>query len=88
MLINTGGEEKITKLSKMGGGNRSMGLFEDLQNEKKRIVIAKLTGETVDFSKLRQIAREFNEENDAGLYVDGSDQELWSCVTAYFRNLL
>ena len=65
-----------------------MGLFEDLQNEKKRIVIAKLTGEIVDFSKLRQIAREFNEENDAGLYVDGSDQELWSCVTAYFRNLL
>ena len=34
------------------------------------------------------IAREFNEENDAGLYVDGPDQELWSCVTAYFRNLL
>ena len=50
-------------------------------------MIAKLTGETIDFSKLGQIAREFNEENDAGLHVDGLDQELWSCVTTCFRNL-
>lgn len=65
-----------------------MGLFEALQDEKKRIVLAKLTGESTDFSRLRQIAREFNEQNDAGLKVNGSDQELWSSVTSYFRNLL
>lgn len=32
MLINTGGEEKITKLSKMGGGNRSILLISSLNN--------------------------------------------------------
>ena len=65
-----------------------MGLFEALQDEKQRIVLAKLTGESTDFSRLRQIAREFNEQNDAGLEVNGSDQELWGSVTSYFRNLL
>ncbi len=65
-----------------------MGLFEELQDEKQRIVMAKLIGEPTDFSRLRQIARDFNEQNDAGLVVNGSDQELWSSVTSYFRNLL
>lgn len=65
-----------------------MGVFEDLQDEKKRIVLAKLTGESIDFSRLRQVARDFNEQNDAGLEVNGSDQELWNSVTSYFRNLL
>ena len=65
-----------------------MGLFEDLQEEQQRVVFAKLTGETTDFSKLRQIAREFNEQNDAGLEVMGTDQELWRSVISYFRNLL
>ena len=64
-----------------------MGLFEELQDEKQRIVMAKLIGEPTDFSRLRQIARDFNEQNDAGLVVNGSDQELWSSVTSYFRNL-
>lgn len=65
-----------------------MGLFEDLQDEKQWIVLAKLTGESIDFSRLRQVARDFNEQNDAGLEVNGSDQELWNSVTSYFRNLL
>ncbi len=65
-----------------------MGLFEDLQDEKQRIVLAKLTGESIDFSRLRQVARDFNEQNDAGLEVNGSDRELWNSVTSYFRNLL
>ena len=65
-----------------------MGLFEDLQDEKQRIVLAKLTGESIDFSRLRQVARDFNEQNDAGLEANGSDQELWNSVTSYFRNLL
>lgn len=65
-----------------------MGLFEDLQDEKQRIVLAKLTGESIDFSRQRQVARDFNEQNDAGLEVNGSDQELWNSVTSYFRNLL
>lgn len=65
-----------------------MGLFEDLQDEKQRIVLAKLTGESTDFSRLRQIATDFNEQNDARLEVNGSDQELWSSVTSYIRNLL
>lgn len=65
-----------------------MGLFQDLQDEQQRIVIAKLTGQPLDFSRLREIATEFNEQSDAGLEVTGSDQELWRSITMYFRNLL
>ena len=65
-----------------------MGLFQDLQDEQQRIVIAKLTGQPLDFSRLREIATEFNEQSDEGLEVTGSDQELWRSITMYFRNLL
>ena len=65
-----------------------MGLFQDLQDEQQRIVIAKLTGQPLDFSRLREIAVEFNEQSDAGLEVTGTDQELWRSITMYFRNLL
>lgn len=65
-----------------------MGLFQDLQDEQQRIVIAKLTGQSLDFSRLREIAKKFNEQNDVGLEVTGSDQELWRSITLYFRNLL
>ena len=42
-----------------------MGLFQDLQDEQQRIVIAKLTGQPLDFSRLREIATEFNKQSDA-----------------------
>lgn len=47
-----------------------------------------LLGETPDFSKLRQIAILFNEQNNTNLNVAGTDKELWKSVQQYFRNLL
>lgn len=65
-----------------------MGSLQDLQDEKRRIEFASLMGETPDFSKLRQIATAFNEQNNANLNVAGTDKELWKSVLQYFRNLL
>ncbi|MDD7403212.1 MAG: hypothetical protein SO170_09415 [Butyribacter sp.] len=65
-----------------------MDLFQQLMEEKDRITMAILMKQPVDFSVLRKLAKEFSDKNDAGLVVDGSDQELWDSVTAYFRELL
>lgn len=65
-----------------------MEAFQKLQDEKRRIEFAGLLGETPDFSKLRQIAISFNEQNNTNLNVAGTDKELWKSVQQYFRNLL
>lgn len=65
-----------------------MEAFQELQDEKRRIEFAGLLGETPDFSKLRQIAISFNEQNNTNLNVAGTDKELWKSVQQYFRNLL
>lgn len=65
-----------------------MDLFEQLMMEKDKIMMDRLTGQDIDFSKLREVARAFSESYDANLAVDGSDQELWKSVTGYFRDLL
>lgn len=62
--------------------------FQKLQDEKRRIEFASLMGETPDFSKLRQIATSFNEQNNTNLNVTGTDKELWKSVLQYFRELL
>lgn len=65
-----------------------MGLFQELQDEKKRIEFASLMGDTPDFSRLRQIAAAFNEQNDTNLNIAGTDKELWKSISQYFRELL
>lgn len=65
-----------------------MEAFQELQDEKRHIEFAGLLGETPDFSKLRQIAISFNEQNNTNLNVAGTDKELWKSVQQYFRNLL
>lgn len=65
-----------------------MEAFQELQDEKRRIEFASLLGKTPDFSKLRQIAISFNEQNNTNLNVAGTDKELWKRVQQYFRNLL
>lgn len=72
----------------MKKGGIYMEAFQELQDEKRRIEFASLLGKTPDFSKLRQIAISFNEQNNTNLNVAGTDKELWKRVQQYFRNLL
>ena len=44
--------------------------------------------EKVDFSSLREAAKEHAEKTGAVLNYEGSDLELWRSVTKYFRQML
>lgn len=65
-----------------------MDLFQQLIKEKDKITLSILLKQPVDLSTLRKLAKEFAHNNNVNLMVDGSDQELWDSVTAYFRDLL
>ena len=42
----------------------------------------------MDFSSLREAAKEHAEKTGAVLNYEGSDLELWRSVTKYFRQML
>ena len=65
-----------------------MDLFQKLMQEKDKITMQSLFGEKVDFTRLREIAVAFADNNDVDLNTDGTDEELWESVIGYFKNLL
>lgn len=65
-----------------------MDLFQELMQERDRIMIIKLMGDKVDMTRLRELAKKFSEMNNAKLIIDGTDQELWRSVTSFFRDML
>ena len=64
--------------------------LNELIKERDKIMLASLEGEEVDFSKLREICRRFNERCvvEKVFECEGTDQQLWESVTTYFRKLL
>ena len=65
-----------------------MDLFQELMQEKDKIMMRSLFGEKVDYTRLREIAVAFADNNDVNLNTDGTDEELWESVIGYFKNLL
>lgn len=65
-----------------------MDLFQELMQKKDEIMMRSLSGEKLDFARLRELAVNFADSNDVDLKTDGTDEELWESVTRYFRNLL
>lgn len=65
-----------------------MDLFQELMQEKDEIMLQSLSGNKVDFTRLRKLAVDFADSNDVDLKTDGTDEELWKSVIGYFRNLL
>lgn len=65
-----------------------MDLFQELMQERDKIMIIKLMGGKVDMTMLRELAKEFSEMDNAKLIIDGTDQELWKSVTNFFRDML
>ena len=57
--------------------------FRLLMEERDKIMNDSLFGKPLDLTKLREISRDFDEIDS-----DGTDKELWSSVTQYFRDLL
>lgn len=54
--------------------------FEQILEEKKKIILSKLRGINPDYSKLRELANEFNENCDSVFKTDSSDTDLWKSV--------
>jgi hypothetical protein len=63
-------------------------IFHELRDEKDKLMMSVLFGQESDFTRLREIGRQFEEWNQTGvLVVDGTDEELWQSVTEFFRTL-
>lgn len=69
-------------------GGKLMDLFQELTQERDKIMMVNLIGGKVDMSRLRELARKFSEMNNAELIVDGTEQELWESVTKFFKDIL
>lgn len=62
--------------------------LEKLEQERDNIILATLTGQKVDFRNLREMCKEFQKNNDVNFEIEGTDEELWSSVSTYFRDIL
>ena len=64
--------------------------FNELIQERDKIMLTCLEGQEVDFSKLRDICRRYNKRCvvEKVFECDGTDQQLWESVTAYLNKLL
>ena len=63
-------------------------LFEQIQEERDSIMLASLFDIPKDYSKLRELCYQMNEVSDARFAVDGSDEELWQSVVAFYQQIL
>ena len=65
-----------------------MDAFEQLIEEKNSLMMDRLSGKPLDFSKLREAATAFAKQSGEQLNVTGTDAELWKSVITYLRSLL
>ena len=65
-----------------------MDTFEKLEYEQRNIIISKLEGKAVDYTQLRNAAKEHSEATGTVLSYKGSEKELWRSVTMYLRKVL
>lgn len=63
-------------------------LFEQILEEKDRIILASLLGGSQDYSKLRELCGQMNAVSDTEFAVDGSEKELWRSVLEFYRQFL
>ena len=65
-----------------------MDTFKKLEQEKRKIVMAELKSQKIDFSELRKAAKEHAKKTGTVLDYDSSDLELWRSVNKYLRYML
>ena len=64
--------------------------FNELIQERDNIMLTYLDGKKADFSRLRDICMRFNNRCvvEKVFECEGTDEQLWESVTAYFQRLL
>lgn len=62
--------------------------LEKLEKERDQIMLTSLAGGEVDFSRLRELCKEYQTEVDYVFATTGTDEELWNSVITYFRDIL
>ena len=65
-----------------------MDTFEKLEYEQRNIISSKLEGKAVDYTQLRNAAKEHSEATGTVLNYKGSEKELWRSITMYLRKVL
>lgn len=65
-----------------------MDTFKKLEMEHEKVRMQGLKGGKLDFSNLREAAKEHSEQTGAQLDYKGTNLELWRSVTEYFREIL
>lgn len=63
-----------------------MSTIEDVEKVRDKIILQNLLQENTDFSELRKVCKQF--DTDFHFVTNGTDEELWNSVNAYFRNIL
>ncbi len=61
--------------------------LEAFLEEQERVSIARFKNETVDYSKLRALARRVNGSME-NFNTEGTDEELWQSIVDFLRSLL
>ena len=64
--------------------------FNELIQERNKIMLAYLNGKEVDYSQLRDVCRRFNNRCvvEKVFECEGTDEQLWESVITYFQKLL
>lgn len=64
-----------------------MDTFQKLQEERNKLMKARMEGKSLDFTKFRCAAIQFEKQNNVSFEKE-TDEKLWKSVNTYFRKLL
>ena len=63
-------------------------LIEEIIDARDEIVLMKISGEKINFQRLRSLCKKYNEMEEEGIFDLSSDKALWISVNTYFTDML
>ncbi len=61
--------------------------LEKLEKERDQIMLDSFAGRGENFSRLRELCKEYQTEVEYVFATTGTDEELWNSVITYFRDI-
>ena len=61
--------------------------LEKLEKERDQIMLDSFAGREVNFSRLRELCKEYQTEVEYVFATTGTDEELWNSVITYVRDI-
>ena len=61
--------------------------LEKLEKERDQIMLDSFAGREGNFSRLRELCKEYQTEVEYVFATTGTDEELWNSVITYFRDI-